>query len=93
MNNTQNRNPFMTYEDAINDAKNNLNKMMVEYDRWLSQNPEKLIVCLSESDPKYNLSREFREKKQAIKLLKFKIKELTKASNEYQNTPKKISNS
>lgn len=69
-------NIFLNIDDAIVSVDTQYKVAMSKFDRWASQNPEKL-------DP---LNQEFRNIKQEIKLLRLKKKELCDMKSNYQNT-------
>ena len=69
-------NIFLNIDDAINHVDTQYRVAMSNFDKWASQNPEKL-------DP---INQEFRKIKQEIKLLRLKKKELCDMKSNYQNT-------
>ena len=80
---------FNTTDESIKYEKDKLNKTMVEFDRWASQNPSKLIVCMSVTDKNYESSKEYRDFKQDIKMSRLKIKELEYMNEIHKNQLRK----
>jgi|SRR6478609_7855434 len=66
----------LTADQELAKVQNKLNDAMVDFDRWISQNP----VSANKDDIEYRL------KQQNIKLLKLKIKEISELKEDYQNT-------
>lgn len=69
-------NVALNSEDAIALIKTELNRAMVSFDRWASENPQKLHP----TDP------EFKAMKQTIKLLRLRLKDYEEISRKYQET-------
>jgi hypothetical protein len=77
-------------ESAIATTSAKLNDAMIQFDRWASQNPDKL-------DP---TNEEFRAMRQMVKILRLRLKELSDIQKTYsfalpllQETPQTISSS
>ena len=66
----------LTAEEALDKEQNELNEIMVEFDRWVSGNPSLAN----------NANTEYRGYQQKIKMLKLKIKEIRDLRDEYRNT-------
>ena len=73
-------------EQAIINTQQELNLLLANYDRWASQNPDKLIICIDVNDTNYAKSLEFRDWKQSIKMLRYKLNKLQVLQNSYKNT-------
>ena len=67
-------------DDAIDKAQKKLNTAMIEYDRWINQNP-------TLTTPQNVV---FRNWKQTIKLLRLQIAELNEMKNESRNVLRSI---
>jgi len=78
-----------TNKEAIDKEYNNLNRLMREFDVWASKNPSKLVICTSVSDENYEKGKEYRSRKQDIKVSRLKIRELEKKLKDDQNTPRR----
>lgn len=66
----------LTTDEALQRAQQMLNTEMINFDRWASQNPEKV----STNDIELRLMR------QRIKVLRLQINELKQMQEDYQNT-------
>ncbi len=66
----------LTTDEALQKAQQILNAEMINFDRWASQNPEKV----SSNDIELRLMR------QRIKVLRLQINELKQMQQDYQNT-------
>lgn len=77
-------------QEAIDKYQLQLNQLMINFDRWASQNPDKLVNCTSTTDLFYVQGTEYREYKQQIKLLRLKLRQLQDAQQSNQNMPRPI---
>ena len=65
-----------TIDQAISKQQGILNRLLVDFDKWASRNPDKLMTCKSKQDPNYLNSKEYYDFKQEIKLAKLRLHQL-----------------
>jgi hypothetical protein len=66
----------LTAQEALQKTQRRLNEAMIDFDRWVSSNPNMAVPT----------NVEYRIKQQNIKLLRLKMKELEQMKNDYSNT-------
>lgn len=78
---------FITFQQAIDEKTRLLNEKLVQYDRWASRNPDKLVTCTRIDDPLYIKGEKFRQIKQELKVLRLELQVLQENMIRHQNTP------